>query len=201
MWCVVHVGEGREAGMEAFMRKLFTGMARTRCFHLVQHRVMRFHGTLWDVPRKYFPGYVFIETDDSREVEAILKKTGKKLPLGDGEHLFVLNREEEAFFKGISDEKGEIGLSVARVCLDAGSGRRKVEYLSGPLASLAHRVVSVDYHKRFAEIDMRFSGGTGALKLDFYYDGEEISRGMAGAQNRSGEPTGARKKNRDMVLR
>ncbi len=188
MWCGVYTGEGRETGMEVLLRRLLPGTSYTRCFHLVQHRVMKLRGCLWDVPRNYFPGYVFIETEEPQVIHEALRKAAKTLLSGDGLHVSVLDREEESLFRLVSDEKGEIELSVARVSMDEESGRRKAEYLSGPLSRVAHKVTAINYHKRFAEIGVEFPKSAGGLKLNFYYDGEEVV-GRAAAGKGLSRPT------------
>ncbi len=176
MWCVVYAGDDREEKTEDFIKAMLPASSYTRCFHLMQHKAQKSQGMLRDVVRKYLPGYVFIETDKPEAVHDILKKTPKRLLFSDNWSVSTLDGEEEALFRLIVDEKGEIGLSTARTSVDAGNGKKKNEYLSGPLVKVADKVVYVNYHRRFAVIGGDFIGGKEPLRLGFRFDGEEISK-------------------------
>lgn len=179
MWCVVHAGEGREEKIEELIRAVLPASVYTRCFHLVQHKALKKQGVLRDVAGKFLPGYVFVETKDPGAVHQSLKETPGKLLFSDDWFVSTLTKEEEALLGRIADAKGEIGISVARVEVDAESGKRKNEYLSGPLVNVADQVTYVDLHRRFAEISGTLRGSKRPFKLSFRFDGEEI-RGEEG---------------------
>lgn len=172
MWCVVHAGEGREEKIEDFIRKVLPASVYTRCFHLVQHKALKKQGVLRDVAGNFLPGYVFVETKDPGAVHEMLKETPGKLLFSDSRFISRLSGEEESLLGLLADAKGEIGISVARRKVDGESGKRKNEYLSGPLARAADRVTYVDLHRRFAEISGTLQGRK--LRLSFRFDGEEI---------------------------
>lgn len=174
MWCVVYAGDGREEKVEEFIKAVLPAAAYTRCFHLVQHKTMKRQGMLWEVVRNCLPGYVFIETDKPQAVHDLLKKTPKRLLFSDDWSVATLAGEEEALLNLIADANGEIGISVARTSISADDGKKKNEYLSGPLARVADRVVYVDFHHRFAEIGGNLAGSKGALRLSFRFDSEEL---------------------------
>lgn len=178
MWCVVYAGEGREEKVEDFIKSVLPSSAYTRCFHLVKHKALKRRGTLKDVAGDCLPGYVFIETDEPQMVHAILKKTPNKLLFSDDWFVSTLAGEEEALLGHIVDEKGEIGISVVKISIDAGNGKRKNEYISGPLARVADRVVSVDLHHRYAEIGGNLTGNKAPMKLSFRFDGEELEEAL-----------------------
>lgn len=173
MWCVVYAGEGREEKMEDFIKSLLPVSSYTRCFHLVKHKALKRRGILRDVAENYLPGYVFIETAKPQTVQAILKETPGKLLFSDEWSVSMLTGEEEALFGLIVDEKGEIGISVVRILTDA-EKERKNEYISGPLARVSDQVVSVDLHRRYAEIGGDLTGNKMPIKLSFRFDGEEL---------------------------
>ena len=174
MWCVVYAGEGRETKTEDFIRGVLPAAVYNRCFHLTQHKVLKRQGILRDVVLDYLPGYVFIETDEPEKVHEILKKTPKKLLFSDGWSVATLTGEEEALLDLIVDTGGGIGVSVVRTSVEAGNGKKKSEYLSGPLVKVADQVTYVDFHRRFAEISGGLVGNKKPLKLSFRFDGEEI---------------------------
>lgn len=178
MWCVVYAGEGREAGTEEFVRNVLPASAYTRCFHLVQHKALKKQGVLRDVAGNYLPGYVFIETDEPETVYEILKKTPKRLLFSDDWFVATLSEKEESLFRLIVDAGGEIGISVVRTSTEEESGKKRNEYLSGPLAKVADQVIYVDRHHRFAEISGDLIGNKKPLKLSFRFDSEEIGESV-----------------------
>ena len=180
MWCVVYAGEGREERTEDFIRTVLPASVYTRCFHLVQHKALKRQGILRDVVQDYLPGYVFIETQEPAAVQEILKETPGKLLFSDDWFVSTLTGEEESLLGLIADAKGEIGISVARTKVDAASGRKRNEYLSGPLAKVADRVTYLDLHRRFAEIGGGLAGNRRPLRLSFRFDGEEIRESVSG---------------------
>lgn len=174
MWCVLYAGEGNEVNTEEFVRRVLPSSAYIRCFHLVQHKALKKQGVLRDVAREYLPGYVFIETDEPETVHKILNKTPKRLLFSDDWFVATLTEKEESLFKLIVDADGEIGISVVRTLTERENGKKRNEYLSGPLVKVADRVGYVDFHHRFAEINGDLIGNKKPLRLSFRFDGEEI---------------------------
>lgn len=173
MWCVVYAGEGRERKTEEFIRAILPGAVCDQCFHLVQRFIYRKQGRVMEAARDCFPGYVFLETKEPETVQKALKNTGTSLLFSDSSFVSSLDEEEEALLSLLCDRGGEIGLSVARVYADGESGRKKVQFLSGPLARAADRVVQVDFHKRYARLGGSLLEGKAPLKLGFCFEGEE----------------------------
>ncbi len=177
MWCVVYAGEGREQKTEEFIRAKLPESACSRCFHLVQRLACRKQGKVMEVARNCFPGYVFIETEEPETVQRSLKGTRGNLLFSDSHFVLSLDRKDEALLDLLCDKNGEIGLSVARVSVDADSGRKEAEFLSGPLARVADKVIHVDFHKRCARLDRGFLERKNSLKLGFRYENEETGSG------------------------
>lgn len=177
MWCVVYAGEGREQKTEEFIRARLPMPVCSRCFHLVQRFVYRKQGRVMEAARDCFPGYVFLETKDPETVQKTLKNTGTSLLFSDSSFVSSLDGEEEALLGLLCDRDGEIGLSVARVSVDGESGRKEAQFLSGPLARVADRVVQVDFHKRCARLGGSLFSGKAPLKLGFCFEGEEPAGG------------------------
>lgn len=177
LWCVVYAGEGREQKTEEFIRAKLPKSTCSRCFHLVKHLSCRKQGRVTEVARECFPGYVFIETEEPEMVQKSLKGTRGSLLFSDSRFVSSLDEKDETLLGLLCDENGEIGLSVARVCVNAGSGRKEAEFLSGPLAKVADKVVHVDFHKRCARLDRGILEGKTSLKLGFRYENEEAGSG------------------------
>ena len=179
MWCVVYAGEGREIEVEEFIKGLLPQDAYMRCFHLVRHMAYKNHGSVRHMARACLPGYVFIETDTPGLVQEALEPTSRNLLFSGRTHVSTLNEEDEELFRLITDKDGRICLSVARVCGKDSSGKKKVEFLSGPLRKVSDRVTHIDLHKRFARIGGAMDG-KGSLWLGFRLETEEIWDGGDG---------------------
>lgn len=171
MWCVVYPGEGREQRAEEFIKGRLPETVCRRCFHVVRRLAYRKQGRVWEAAQSCFPGYVFIETEDSEVLQKALRDIrGNFLP---GNPFPFLDREDETLLDLLCDQEGEIGLSVARVSIDGESGKKEAKFLSGPLSRVADKVAQIDLHKRYARLKGRFPGGKGSLQLGFCLEGEE----------------------------
>ncbi len=165
MWCAVHVGDGEEARMEAFVTGLLPESLNARCFHLTRSRRKKYGGRWQTVREKLLPGYVFIDTDQPEKVYGELKKAGKPKLLSDNEtDICTLREQEVILLDRIADKIGEIAVSNIRVNEDG-----TFEFLSGPILQVKELVRKVDLHKRIAKVEMDFLG-----KRQFLYLGIEI---------------------------
>lgn len=189
MWCVVYAGEGREQKAEEFIRAMLPGSACSRCFHLVQHLACRRQGRTVETVKDCFPGYVFLETNEPETVQKTLKNTGTGLLFSSSSFVSSLDGEEEALLNLLCDRGGEIGLSVARVQADGESGRKKAQFLSGPLSRVADRVVQVDFHRRCARLGGGLLEGKAPLKLGFCFEGEELGQNQKARHTDCGQHT------------
>ncbi len=178
MWCVIYAGDGKEEETEEFVRKVLPVSNYSRCFHLVQHMAHKRQGILWEVTRNCFPGYVFVETEKPDAVQKILEHTQKRLLFSDDRYVSALDGKEEALLRLITDQDGNIGLSLVRTSVDDDSGRRKAEFLSGPLTKVADKVAYIDFHNRRAKLNFGVVGGKESLKLGFAYDDDKFYSGI-----------------------
>nr|WP_297703737.1 transcription termination/antitermination NusG family protein [uncultured Butyrivibrio sp.] len=167
MLCIVYSGEDKELHTEQLIEKILSKDMYKRCFHPMQHMVMKRHGQLFVVARKLLPGYVFIETDYPDQVRDALDEAHIIPLFSNKEFVPYMSDEESKVFTSIIDEAGLVPLSVATTRKDE-NGRTRANFLSGPLSNIADKVTKVDFTKRKAYID---SG----LSLFFTYDGEKVS--------------------------
>lgn len=168
MWCALHVKDGSEEKMEAFLRGMLSEKSEIRCFHLTRNRRKKYGGKWQIIQEKLFPGYVFIDTDQPGAVHRELKQVpGFCLLFSDDAFISILKKEEERFLSCISDEDGQIGLSE----IDISDGEH-VRYLSGPLCHAENLVRRVDLHRRMAEVETQFLGEGCVLYLGVWIRGE-----------------------------
>lgn len=176
MWCVLYGKDGDEEKTEAFVRGVLPGQSYSRCFHPLQHKMMR-HGGVWrEVVFCLLPGYVFIETDDPKTVYQTLKRTPKQLLFSSDAFISVLAKDEAALLDRIMDRDGQVGLSRVRVRGQGEDGKKQLEYLSGPLLKVAGRVTRVNLHKRIARVETGLAGEKKWINLDFCFEDDEVVR-------------------------
>ncbi len=175
MWCVLYGKDGDEEKTEKFVRSVLPAQAYARCFHPLQHKMVR-HGGEWrDVVFRLLPGYVFIETDDPERVYQILKNTPKQLLFSNDDCVSVLAGEDEALLERIMDQDGQIRLSTVRVTGEERDGAKQLEYLSGPLGTVADRVARVNLHKRIARVMTGLAGERKWINLDFCFEDDKVA--------------------------
>ncbi len=180
MWCVLYGKDGDEEKTEAFVKNVLPKQSYSRCFHPIQHKMMR-HGGAWrDVCFRLFPGYVFIETDDPETVYQTLKRTPRKLLFCDEDFVSVLSAEDARLLDNIMDEDGQIRLSVVRAAGKKEDGSRQLEYLSGPLGRVSSRISRVSLHKRIARVETGLAGERKWINLDFCFEDDTVVAAKTG---------------------
>ena len=172
MWCTLHLQDGNEKKTEEFVTNLLPEDICTRCFHITRRRLRKREGQWTEESEELLPGYVFIETSQPETVYRELKKASKYLLFSDERFVSVLTEDERKFLEQITDKTGRIGLSVVRV--KKAGDRKKIEYLSGPLAKISDQISWVDLHRRFAKVDTVFLKDKKGFSLSFYFEGESI---------------------------
>ena len=174
MWCVLYGKDGDEERMEQFVRGVLPGHSYSRCFHPLQHKMMRHSGEWRDIVFRLLPGYVFIETDDPKRVYQVLKNTPKQLLFSTDDAVSVLAGDDAALLENIMDQDGQIGISTVRVAGEEKDGRKQIEYLSGPLITVADRVTRVNLHRRIARVMTGLAGERKWINLDFCFEDDKV---------------------------
>ena len=172
MWCTLHLQDGNEKKTEEFVTNLLPEDICTRCFHITRRRLRKREGQWMEESEELLPGYVFIETNHPDTVYRELKKASKYLLFSDERFVSVLTEDDRKFLEQITDKTGRIGLSVVRV--KKAGDRKKIEYLSGPLAKISDQISWVDLHRRFAKVNTGFLKDKKGFSLSFYFEGESI---------------------------
>jgi len=125
----------------------------------------RFHGEWNTVTEKLFPGYLFIETRDSKELFFEMKRIPmlSKI-LGDPEASFItLKPEEEEFIRRIGQGRGDhcIGISTVQIVSDSPYKKGdKVKVISGDLVDFKGEIIGYDFRRRKAMVQTQMFGGT-----------------------------------------
>ena len=159
MYYVIQVAPGKEEETEKYIEERVSQEWYSSCFHPVRHVRRKFRGEWRDKLEKLMPGYVFIDSVNTRELYLDLKRIPMMTKLLGWEREFItaLTEEETDWLEKIvsvgKDGRitGEVALSRIEINEDD-----KVRILSGPLKDMAGMVKRINLHKRIAEIEVEF---------------------------------------------
>lgn len=168
MYYVIQVAPGKETDAELYIAERVAEELYSSCFHPVRHVKKKFRGEWRDKLEKLMPGYVFIDSENARELYLDLKRIPMMTKLLGREREFItaLTEEETDWLEKIvpagKDGRitGEVALS--RIEIDEND---EVRILSGPLKDMAGMVKRINLHKRVAEVEVAFMGRKVVLHL------------------------------------
>lgn len=172
MYYVLQVAPGEEEKVEAHVKVILPEKLYGECFHLTRHMRKKFRGDWIDVREKLMPGYVFITTEDAKELFLELKR----IPLltsmvgrngweftqmvdGDVEWLEKIRKcgmrsiLDNARTETEAENESWYNVGLSQVSIDRG---KKIRIVSGPLKGIEGMVKKISLHKRMAEVEIPF---------------------------------------------
>lgn len=159
MWYVVQVFTGDELKIaERLQREV--KLEGEEIFVPLFERRKCVKGEWTKVTTPLFPGYLFFETDDVKDMHLRIRKLNvftKVLKTGDV--YTPISPEEEEFLRNLTGED-----HVARQSIGVIEGD-KVIVMEGPLYGLEGKIVKINRHKRIATIRSDFMGGARDIKV------------------------------------
>lgn len=161
MYYVIQVAPGKEEETEIYIMERIPEERYSSCFHPVRHVRKKFRGVWRDKYEKLLPGYVFINSENVKELHLDLKRIPMmtKLLGWDKEFITALTEQETAWLEKIvcSGRDGEITGEVPLSRIEVNEND-EVKILSGPLTDMAGMVKKINLHKRIAEVEVEFMG-------------------------------------------
>lgn len=175
MYYVLQVASGMEDKTVAHITSVLSDVHYDRCFHLTRHIKKKFHGRWVDIHEKLLPGYVFIISNNVKDMYLALKKVPSytkllgrdmeyftELPDRDIEWLKMLlgqndtAEQQKAYTFGKDEErKKESEYEVALSKISVGEGKQ-IKIISGPLKNMDGMIKNINLHKRIAEVEVEF---------------------------------------------
>ncbi len=175
MYYVLQVASGMEDKTVAYITSVLSDVHYDRCFHLTRHIKKKFHGRWVDIHEKLLPGYVFIISNNVKDMYLALKKVPSytkllgrdmeyftELPDRDIEWLKMLlgqndiAEQQKAYTFGKDEErKKESEYEVALSKISVGEGKQ-IKIISGPLKNMDGMIKNINLHKRIAEVEVEF---------------------------------------------
>lgn len=149
MWYVVRTVIGQEEKAMEKCRNAFQGSGITALFSPQYEYMRRYQGAWHVIQGVLFPGYIFIESEDSEELEKYLKNIPDVVsPVCTGGGFFPICKEEEDFLHSLFDETYCIRYSLGYLV----DGELVVE--KGPLCGKSKYITKIDRHRRNADITL-----------------------------------------------
>ena len=144
-----------------------------RCFHPIRHVKKKIRGEWKELYEKLLPGYVFVTSNDVRElylklkyVPAFTKILGKT-----NDQFIPLPEDEVEWIEKIidsADENMRVGISQIAV-----TENDEITILSGPLKNIEGCIRKIDLHRRIAKVEVDFMNRKTVIHLGVEMVGEK----------------------------
>lgn len=178
MWYTLQVKKGQEEYFcriiqEKIKNKKSKNTLIQECFFLQRERMKKFGGSFHKVQEIVFSPYIFVHTNQEKEVNQLFKQTPELNELlylkWDNSYFTPLQKEEVDFILRWGDETHLLKLSVIRVNED-----KTVEIIDGSLKNYKKELVKLDLHRRTAIIQTQFLGEKQEIHLGFQIMGKDL---------------------------
>ncbi len=153
MWYVIQVRTGLEENVRLLcMRKISTDVLKE--IFIIYYEEKKHISGEWKMQRKIlFPGYVFLVSEEPKNLYKALKKVPSHTKLlGTGNEIVPLKEEEVNFLKALCEEKQVVPMSEGVI------ENSKVIVKSGPLVGREGYIRRIDRHKRKAYLEVTLFG-------------------------------------------
>lgn len=160
MWYAIWVTTGCEEKVAAMCRRHIPKEYYEDCFIPKVEIKKKYLGN-WHLHRAVmYPGYIFIITDNIKEVYFALKKIPQFTKiLGDSEEPIALYEKEVQLLQSMKNKDHIIEMSLGYVEND------RILITHGPLKNYTGRIKRIDRHKRVAIIETEMFGRTMDVKV------------------------------------
>ena len=149
MWYVVQTISGREQTAIDKCRNALDRDLASDIFSPTCQLEKKVQGQWLTEEKTAFPGYVFIESEDSAKLEERLKLIGNVVtPVRIGGGFYPVSSEEEAVLRRLMDERYCIRYSVGYLVDE------QLVIKEGPLQGFTEAITWMDRHKRVADLEV-----------------------------------------------
>lgn len=149
MWCVMQVPTGQEQELQKKCEERLGPPVLEKSFLPYYDEMRKIHG-VWTIVRKIlFPGYVFMITEQPRELlQSLRKVSGWKTLLKAGDDILCISPAEEEFLKQFGSKDQVV--HVSRGIIEG----QKIIVTEGPLMGHEASIRRIDRHKRLAFLEL-----------------------------------------------
>ena len=158
MYFVIQVISGKESSIVNILNRKISKDIILECFVPIRERLKKYNGKWQKVQERYFPGYIFIDTNNPKLLFNELKKIG--------EFTKILGRQVDNNFLSLSKDESDLidslmGKENNRITdislIDIKEGN-KIEVVEGPLVGFEGRILKVNLHKRTVSVLLDMCG-------------------------------------------
>ncbi len=153
MWYVLQCQPGREETVLRACRRALSPEALEVAFFLRSERLWRSDWAWKPVLRRMFSGCVFLESGQPELLSAELKRypgSGMLRAAEETGGLLPIYEEEEEALRRLCGERHVLPLSYGYRDRESGQDR----FVRGPLKDRAGQILNIDWHRRFARLEV-----------------------------------------------
>ncbi len=172
MWYVIQTVTGTEEELKEQIESIAEKEVCRECLVPLCENVWRKEGIGHISIQRLFPGYLFVDTDQPKEIYRIQKEIQRftrmlAMPATDGERIFQpVEPEEEAFIRSLLED-GVMHVSYIRM---GKNGR--IDEIKGPLAEHAAFITKLDVPHRRAVVEKDLFGKRRRIKFGLWTDAD-----------------------------
>ena len=159
MYYVIQVKTGKEQKAIDDILKNKPNDASFDVFAPYRKALRKYHGELKEVIERCFPGYIFVETNDVKELFRQLYFTPgfqKLLGREEGTENFVpLDKDESRMIDILYSRNNNRITEISNIEVKVG---QTIKVLGGPLVGLETQIKKVDLHKRTVKLEFMMCG-------------------------------------------
>ncbi|OUP66994.1 hypothetical protein B5F13_01155 [Drancourtella sp. An177] len=147
IWYVVPCEEGKEQQLADSLKCSLNMKEDEEIFVFTYEHMKRYEGEWHHLITPLFPGYLFVQTEDDKELKDLTEIcTGIQTISGDV-CVFPLEKEAEEFLRELGGAKHHIPMSKGYI-------RGGITFVTeGPLCGKEKKIRKIDRHKRLARLD------------------------------------------------
>ena len=159
MYYVIHVETGKEDKVIDEIKRYKDHEDTFEVFTPLMKQLRKYKGEWKEVTIKCFPGYIFVQTDEIKQlfkdlvyVEGYTRLLGRERG---SENYLPLNEEESRVIDILCSEENDRIVEISDIVIEEGD---KIRVVAGPLMGLEGSIVKRDFHKRKVRVRISFAG-------------------------------------------
>lgn len=171
-WYVLQCRSGQEEEILVSCRQHLSKEALEEAFIFRCQRLWRLDGVWKPVIKEMFPGYVFLQSSNPKALSKELESYRKFLRvLEENGYLISVYEEEEEYLRKLCGDNHFMGLSYGFKDQEEGD----LHMIRGPLCGQEERIVKINWHKRFAILELPVARKQAVVWAGVEYDGGMVS--------------------------
>ena len=159
MYYVIHVETGKEDKVIEEIKRYKDHEDTFEVFTPLMKRLRKYKGVWKEVTVKCFPGYIFVETEDIKQlfkdlvyIEGYTRLLGREKG---SDNYLPLSEEESRVIDILYNEESDRTTEISDIVVEEGD---KIRVVAGPLMGFKGLIIKKKLHKRLVRIRIGFAG-------------------------------------------